>query len=523
MTWERFSKYYLELRELNFALDISRINFSDNFLNDMQHRMKKAYREMANLEAGTIANPDENRMVGHYWLRNSSLAPTSELRLEIDSCLEKIKQITADIHNGVLTGTSGNFKNFLIIGIGGSALGPQFVSDALGSPKQDKLSPYFFDNTDPDGIDRTLDLLDGQLGKTLVIVISKSGGTPETRNGMLEAQAAYQKNGISFARHAIAITGVGSKLDAVAKKENWLARLPMWDWVGGRTSELAAVGLLPAALQGICIDGLLAGAAQMDRATRIEETLKNPAALLALMWFNATNASGKKDMVVLPYKDRLMLFSKYLQQLVMESLGKEFDLDGAIVNQGIAVYGNKGSTDQHAYVQQLREGVHNFFVTFIEVLKDRETDSIEVEKDVTSGDFLQGFYLGTRDALHEKGRQSLTITIQQVTPESVGQLIALFERSVGFYASLININAYHQPGVEAGKIAAAAILDLEKQVLQKLRESDKALTVAELSIKLGLEPQKELIFKLLNRLVSNNRGVYTYVNNSIEDTTYCIK
>ncbi|MEC8649360.1 MAG: glucose-6-phosphate isomerase [Verrucomicrobiota bacterium] len=523
MTWERFSKYYLELRELNFALDISRINFSDNFLNDMQHRMKKAYREMANLEAGTIANPDENRMVGHYWLRNSSLAPTSELRLEIDSCLEKIKQITADIHNGVITGTSGNFKNFLIIGIGGSALGPQFVSDALGSPKQDKLSPYFFDNTDPDGIDRTLDLLDGQLGKTLVIVISKSGGTPETRNGMLEAQAAYQKNGISFARHAIAITGVGSKLDVVAKKENWLARLPMWDWVGGRTSELAAVGLLPAALQGICIDGLLAGAAQMDRATRIEETSKNPAALLALMWFSATNASGKKDMVVLPYKDRLMLFSKYLQQLVMESLGKEFDLDGATVNQGIAVYGNKGSTDQHAYVQQLREGVHNFFVTFIEVLKDRETDSMEVEKDVTSGDFLQGFYLGTRDALHEKGRQSLTITIQQVTPESVGQLIALFERSVGFYASLININAYHQPGVEAGKIAAAAILDLEKQVLQKLRESDKALTVAELSIKLGLEPQKELIFKLLNRLVSNNRGVYAYINNSIEDTTYCIK
>ena len=523
MTWERFSKYYLELRELNFALDISRINFSDNFLNDMQHRMKKAYREMANLEAGTIANPDENRMVGHYWLRNSSLAPTSELRLEIDSCLEKIKQITADIHNGVITGTSGNFKNFLIIGIGGSALGPQFVSDALGSPKQDKLSPYFFDNTDPDGMDRTLDLLDGQLGKTLVIVISKSGGTAETRNGMLEAQAAYQKNGISFARHAIAITGVGSKLDAVATEENWLARLPMWDWVGGRTSELAAVGLLPAALQGICIDGLLAGAAQMDRATRIEETSKNPAALLALMWFSATNATGKKDMVVLPYKDRLMLFSKYLQQLVMESLGKEFDLDGAIVNQGIAVYGNKGSTDQHAYVQQLREGVHNFFVTFIEVLKDRETDSMEVEKDVTSGDFLQGFYLGTRDALHEKGRQSLTITIQQVTPESVGQLIALFERSVGFYASLININAYHQPGVEAGKKAAAAILDLEKHVLQKLRESDKALTVAELSIKLGLEPQKELIFKLLNRLVSNNRGVYAYVNNSIEDTTYCIK
>ena len=365
MTWERFSKYYLELRDLNFALDISRINFSDSFLNNMQHRMKKAYQDMANLEAGAIANPDENRMVGHYWLRDSSLAPTPELRLEINSCLDRVKQITADIHNGKITGASGNFINYLIIGIGGSALGPQFVADALGSPKQDKLTPYFFDNTDPDGMDRTLDLLEGQLGQTLVIVISKSGGTPETRNGMLEAKAAYQKIGIPFARHAIAITGIGSQLDTVATKENWLARLPMWDWVGGRTSEFAAVGLLPAALQGICIDGLLAGAAQMDRATRIEETSKNPAALLALMWFSATNATGKKDMVVLPYKDRLMLFSKYLQQLVMESLGKEFDLDGAVVNQGIAVYGNKGSTDQHAYVQQLREGVHNFFVTFI--------------------------------------------------------------------------------------------------------------------------------------------------------------
>ena len=110
----------------------------------------------------------------------------------------------------------------------------------------------------------------------------------------------------------------------------------------------------------------------MDRETRQRDVLSNPAALLALMWYHAGKGRGAKDMVVLPYKDRLLLFSRYLQQLVMESLGKEKSLDGKVVNQGIAVYGNKGSTDQHAYVQQLREGVHNFFVTFIEVLKDRE-------------------------------------------------------------------------------------------------------------------------------------------------------
>src|SRR6185295_3983193 len=165
----------------------------------------------------------------------------------------------------------------------------------------------------------------------------------------------------------------------------------------------------------------------------------------------------------------LMLFSKYLQQLVMESLGKEFDLDGKVVNQGIAVYGNKGSTDQHAYVQQLREGVNNFFVTFIEVLKDRDTKTtLEVEPGITAGDYLQGFFLGTRDALTEKDRQSITLTVPDVSPRTMGMLIALYERVTGLYASLVNINAYHQPGVEAGKKAAGTVLKLQGEILELL-------------------------------------------------------
>ncbi len=508
MSWSKFNEYYLPIDELDFALDISRIDFSDGYLAEMEPRMQSAFSAMDALEAGSIANPDEGRMVGHYWLRNPQLAPNSELTRAIEDCLRQIKQITADVHAGIIAGGNGPFKNCLIIGIGGSALGPQFVADALGCPKHDKMRLFFFDNTDPDGMDRTLATLDGQLGQTLAIVISKSGGTPETRNGMLEAQAAYQAAGLEFPKHAIAITGEGSKLDKVAVSENWITRLPMWDWVGGRTSELAAVGLLPAALQGLDIDRILGGAAAMDTATRVHETAKNPAALLALMWYFATDGKGSKDMVVLPYKDRLMLFSKYLQQLVMESLGKETDLDGNCVYQGIAVYGNKGSTDQHAYVQQLREGVHNFFVTFIEVLKDRSGDSIEVEPGATSGDFLQGFYLGTRDALHENGRQSITITIRDVTPEAIGQLIALFERAVGLYASLINVNAYHQPGVEAGKKAATKVLDLERKIITFLRTKPKnPMTVSDIAQDLNLESYEELIFKLLNRLTVNNRGV----------------
>jgi len=295
----------------------------------------------------------------------------------------------------------------------------------------------------------------------------------------------------------------------------------MWDWVGGRTSELAAVGLFPAAIQGLDIDRMLAGAKAMDDATRNTDTAQNPAALLALMWYFATDGKGAKDMVVLPYKDRLMLFSKYLQQLVMESLGKEKDLDGNVVHQGIAVYGNKGSTDQHAYVQQLREGVHNFFATFIEVLKDREGDSIEVEDGFTSGDFLQGFFLGTRDALYDNGRQSITITIKDVTPEAVGQLIALFERAVGFYANLVNINAYHQPGVEAGKAAAATVLKIEQKIVAEIKSSAGTPQTADaIAMKLGLESQSELIFKLLLRLAANNRGVSANAKNPIHETEF---
>lgn len=510
MTWDRFTKLYLHLSELDFAIDISRMKFSDDFLEKMEPQIQSSFQTMDELEAGAIANPDEGRMVGHYWLRNTDLAPNKELAAEIERCLIQIKNISTDVHSGKISGTHGKFKNCLIIGIGGSALGPQFVADALGKPNHDRTKLFFFDNTDPDGIDRTLESLDGKLGKTLTIVISKSGGTVETRNGMLEAQAAYKRAGLEFSKHAIAITGKGSKLEQAAQKDKWITLLPMWDWVGGRTSELAAVGLLPAALQGLDISRILSGAAAMDIATRNRVTKKNPAALLSLMWYHATKAKGAKDMVVLPYKDRLMLFSKYLQQLVMESLGKALDLDGKVVHQGISVYGNKGSTDQHAYVQQLREGVNNFFVTFIEVLKDREGESIEVDSGATSGDFLQGLFLGTRDALFENGRESITITIGEVTPEAVGQLIALFERAVGLYANLININAYHQPGVEAGKKAAAVVLEIEQRVIAHLKESAAVrIDCTTIAKNLSLESHTELIFKLLNRLVRNNRNIHT--------------
>jgi glucose-6-phosphate isomerase len=237
--------------------------------------------------------------------------------------------------------------------------------------------------------------------------------------------------------------------------------------------------------------------------TRTQDPLKNPAMLLALMWHYAGKGRGEKDMVVLPYKDRLVLFSKYLQQLVMESLGKRHDLDGREVHQGIAVYGNKGSTDQHAYVQQLRDGVHNFFVTFVEVRKDRSSDGFEVEEGTTTGDYLQGFLRGTRSALFDSGRESITVSLPEVSPESVGALIALYERAVGFYGALVNINAYHQPGVEAGKKAATAVLQLQQKVLQALKKEPQ--TAQEIAQALGADPED--VYHVLQHLGANRASV----------------
>jgi glucose-6-phosphate isomerase len=490
--WDRYQKYLIRHPSLGISLDVSRVRFDEAFFSRMDPLAERAFSQMRQLEGGEIANPDENRMVGHYWLRAPLLAPTAELREEIESCNAAIREFVKGIHSG------GKFTDVLLIGIGGSALGPQFVSDALGT-EDDRMRLHFFDNTDPQGMDRVLASLANRLEHTLVVVVSKSGGTAETRNGMLEAQAVYSRAGLDFGKHAVAVTGVGSALDRVAAADGWLARFPMWDWVGGRTSVMSAVGLLPLALQGLDMKAMLDGAAAMDEWTRVDAPLKNPAMLLALMWHFVGNGRGEKDMVVLPYKDRLVLFSKYLQQLVMESLGKELDIHGLRVNQGIAVYGNKGSTDQHAYVQQLRDGVHNFFVTFIEVRKGRDGASIEVEPGATTGDFLQGFLRGTRTALYEGGRDSITISIPEVNAAQVGALIALYDRAVGFYASLISINAYHQPGVEAGKKAAAGVLKTLAAVRGALAANPR--TADEIAAALGIDA--EPVYHALVHLAAN--------------------
>lgn len=467
--------------------------------------MEAALAEMRALEAGAVANPDEGRQVGHYWLRNPGLAPDPATGALIRASWSAIAAFAAKVHSGELRGAAGTFTDLLCIGIGGSALGPQFLADALGGTG-DRLRLHFLDNTDPDGFDRVLRGLEGRLGRTLAVVMSKSGGTPEPRNGMREAEARWKAAGLDFARHAVAVTGEGSELDRAAAAAGFLARFPMWDWVGGRTSVLGPVGLVPATLQGLDTEGLLAGAAEMDALTRDADLERNPAAQMALAWLHLTEGKAKRAMVVLPYKDRLVLLSKYLQQLVMESLGKSHDRAGRLVRQGLTVYGNKGSTDQHAYIQQLRDGPDDFFAVFVEVLRDRDGPSPEVEPGVTSGDYLQAFLLGTREALSAEGKASLTLTLGAVDARGIGRTLALFERAVGLYASLLNLNAYHQPGVEAGKKAAGEALRVLATTVSHLAERPSEwLSAPEIAAQIGLEGGGESVFKLCLRLSRNGR------------------
>ncbi|MGC1309482.1 MAG: glucose-6-phosphate isomerase [Phormidesmis sp.] len=505
--WKRYQDWLYYHEGLGLYVDVSRMSFDDAFVKQLTPRFEQAFEDMKALEGGAIANPDEDRMVGHYWLRSPDLAPSDELKKDVTETLAAVKDFAAKVRSGhIKPPNESRFTDILSVGIGGSALGPQFVSKAL-VPANPEVDIHFIDNTDPIGIDHTFAEIGDRIKSTLVIIISKSGGTPETRNGMVEAKAAFEKAGLDFAKYAVAVTGEDSKLDKVAKSEGWLATFPMYDWIGGRTSELSAVGLLPAALQGVDIQAMLDGAKEMDDATRAADIRQNPAALLALSWYFAGNGKGEKDMVVLPYKDSLLLFSRYLQQLVMESLGKEEDLDGNTVYQGIAVYGNKGSTDQHAYVQQLREGVPNFFATLIEVLEDREGPSVEVEPGVTAGDYLSGLLQGTRRALFENHRDSITITVPAVNPRMVGALIALYERAVSIYACLVNINAYHQPGVEAGKKAAADVLSLQNKVKEVLSQEGSALSLTEIADKIDMPDKIENIYKIVRHLNANGRGV----------------
>lgn len=518
---ERNRQYTLIDGKNRFAIDFAGMNFTEADLQTLAPKFERAKAEMARIEAGEIKNPDENRKVTHFSDRPAYLA--SQLFGAVEAFAE-------DIHSGAITGSTGKrFDAVVINGIGGSALGPQLMQFAINGPYWNELSStkrrnylkiYFLDNTDSSGLVDLLQVMNPET--TLHLTISKSGGTQETKNNMIVLESFYNERGLSYPRHASAITMRDSELDKKARGEKWLRVFEMAESIGGRTSETSIVGHLPAALTGIDFREFLTGACTMDEWTREANPERNPAMMLAAMWYIAGKGKGDRNMVIVPYSDRLILLSRYLQQLVMESLGKELDLDGKVVHQGLNVFGNKGGTDAHAFIQQLNDGRDDFFVTFIEVLKD--AGKFPISENITMGDYLHGFLAGLSSALRSKGRQVISIQIPEINAGMLGMLIAMYERAVAIYAEFININAFHQPGVQAYKLAAKEVLTLRDKLSAALSTMPLFTgTAFEIADKAGLADQAVDVAGLLDKSALNNVRVRRAFDSDKGEWIYTVK
>lgn len=476
--------------------DFSKALLNIEEIDEYEELFDKALRNLADLEAGEIANIDEERMVGHYWLRDSDIAPSGEIEENIKTEIKKVKVFSENIKE--------TFKGMIYIGIGGSALGPQLISSVFkdGNSKDFRV----IDNTDPETFyDLTKELGD-ELREYLIVTVSKSGNTQETNNILNEFKFYFLKQGWDFTANAICITSPGSKLEEKAISERWLEIFYIWDWVGGRMSISSVVGLLPLAFLGKNIDKFLEGLRSADKAGR-RRSHHNPTLFMALDLYLSRLNFEKRQLIVLPYKDKLEVFPKYLQQLIMESIGKSGD--------GIAVYGNKGSSDQHSYIQQLFDGPDNFSVNFITVNNYKKYNSPLPNENFTS-DYLFAFQLGTAKALFEEGRKSITLSIPELNEYYLGFLIGIYERITGFYAAFAEINAYNQPAVEKGKKAAGQIVTYKNEILKFLKDEPEKAFFPEKVAKI-LECTSEEIFSIMEYMYLS--GLYPI--EKIDDKEEC--
>ncbi|ADO76403.1 glucose-6-phosphate isomerase [Halanaerobium praevalens] len=360
------------------------------------------------------------------------------------------------------------FDNFVVLGIGGSALGNIAVQTAINDPYYNLFAeardgyPRLFvsDNVDPEGVKALLAKLDPK--KTLFNVISKSGSTAETMSQFLLARKfiAEAVGEDRVGEHFIATTSKDSGyLIEIAEREG-MKKFFIPDNVGGRFSVLTPVGLLSAAMTGVDIEQLLAGAAYMDKICRENDFWQNPALVNALIQYLAYK-KGKVMSVMMPYSDRLSDLADWYRQLWAESLGKEVDRQGNKVNLGPTPIKALGATDQHSQAQLYMEGPFDKIITFLEV--ENFAEELEIPKAYADLDGLG--YLGdhnfaelintekwaTELALNKRQRMNQTVKVPKVNEFTLGQLFYFFEFQTAVAGELFNINAFNQPGVELGK------------------------------------------------------------------------
>ncbi len=357
----------------------------------------------------------------------------------------------------------------LVLGIGGSALGTKALLAALRRPawnEWDDEGREFFprltvlENVDPTSVAAALRRIDPR--RVLVNVISKSGGTAETMAQYLVVRAWLEESlGSAAYRHLVFTTDPArGALRELAGREG-IATLGVPPEVGGRFSVLSPVGLLPAALVGIDIEGLLAGARRaVDRAAG-GELRRNPAALYAALHWAADADLGARIHVLMPYSDRLREFAEWFRQLWAESLGKRVDREGRVVHAGPTPVGAVGATDQHSQVQLFMEGPFDKAITFVVVERLDEDVPIPPRPDLppdlaylpghSLGELLRAEYEATAGALAQMGRMSCTLRFPELSAETLGEAIMFFQLAAGYAGVWYGIDPFDQPGVELGK------------------------------------------------------------------------
>lgn len=382
---------------------------------------------------------------------------------------DRVKEVVAEVKDGCET--------LVVLGIGGSALGNIAVQTALNPymyniDETQRKGPrmFVFDNVDPAQFASFLNWAGDKLDKTIFNVISKSGRTAETASQLLIIrQLLLEKLGPDgFRNQVVATTDAKAGTLRTIATEAKLRTLEVPDGVGGRFTVLSAVGLFSAAMCGIDIDSLLAGAAAMDERVSRENFAENPAAINAAINYHYYN-NDKKNSVIMPYCYALKDMADWYRQLWAESLGKRVDLNGREVCVGPTPIKAVGTTDQHSQVQLYREGPNDKLFTFLQV-RDFDSDLTMGPTPDCAGElgFLAGKKMSallnnekkaTEYALLHDERPCLTVLFDRVNAHTVGQFIYLFEVTTSFAGALLNINPYDQPAVELGKDATFALMD----------------------------------------------------------------
>ena len=391
---------------------------------------------------------------------------------------------------------AGEFDNFVLLGIGGSALGPIALNSALRHPHHNVQTKkerggrprmFFVDNVDPDQFTHLIESI--KLDKTVFNVITKSGGTSETIAQFMIARGIVRKElgKKALKKHFVCITDPEKgNLRKIVRDEK-LRALEVPPLVGGRFSVFTPVGLLSAAVSGIDIDELLAGAASMDMRTSTPGIWDNPPYLSAALQYLADSKKGKKISVMMPYSQALKDIADWYRQIWAESLGKRLDLQGKVVHTGQTPIKALGATDQHSQVQLYMEGPNDKTFTFLRV---EEFDTkVTIPKDFTDipgAAFLIGRSLNqlinaeqaaTETALMSAGRPCATIKVPAVNPFTLGQILYMFEVQTAFAGGLYGIDPFDQPGVEEGKLLTYAMMDRpgyekKKKELEKIKKKD---------------------------------------------------